>query len=58
MPEHLLDYAQVAAVVEKMGGKTVSECVRRKVFHYTGFSTVFPNEAPDGFGAYDCASSG
>ena len=37
VPEQLLDYSEVGAVLQKMGGKTVAQCVRRYLFLDTGF---------------------
>src|SRR5579859_3442857 len=47
--EHLLDDAQVAAVIEQMAGEAVPQRVRRDVFRDAGAARIFLDEHPDGF---------
>ncbi len=56
--KHFLDYAQVTAVVKEMGGKTVTESVRGKMFGNASSTRVFLDQMPDGFTAERAATRG
>src|SRR5437763_16084928 len=58
MAEHFLDDAQIGAVAEQVGSKTVSQKMRVNVRHQPGFSGVFLHNLPDAHRRYFGSAGG
>ena len=56
VPEHVLYRTQVGTPLKEVGGKTVTERMRRNLFGYSGFGGIVPDENKERYARQGLAS--